>query len=98
LRVARRLNPQSTDRRKTVTVTGAEFAYDERESGGAVTVVHGGISDLRIWEKQMAAFWENHRAIAYSRRCGPHIDIPDGIDDQMWPHVDDLAILIKKSS
>ena len=82
---------------KTVTVNGAELAYDERGSGDAVIFVHGGISDLRIWEKQMAAFSENHRAIAYSRRYAwPNIDIPDGIDDQMWPHVDDLAELIRK--
>ncbi len=85
------------DRYKTVTVNGAELAYDERGSGDAVIFVHGGISDLRIWEKQMAAFSENHRAIAYSRRYAwPNTDILDGVDDQMRPHVDDLAELITK--
>jgi pimeloyl-ACP methyl ester carboxylesterase len=43
----------------------------------------------------MAAFAEGHRAIAYSRRYSwPNTDIPDGVDDQMSPHVDDLATLI----
>jgi len=82
---------------KTVTVNEAELAYDERGSGDAVIFVHGGISDLRIWEKQMATFSENHRAIAYSRRYAwPNPDVPDGVDDQMWPHADDLAELIRK--
>ena len=82
---------------KTVIVNGAELAYDEQGSGDAVIFVHGGISDLRIWEKQMAAFSENHRAIRYSRKYAwPNSDIPDTIDDQMWPHVDDLAELIRK--
>lgn len=82
---------------KTVTVNGADLAYVERGSGEAVILVHGGISDLRIWEKQMAAFSENHRAIAYSRRYAwPNSDVPDGVDDQIWPHADDLAELIRK--
>jgi pimeloyl-ACP methyl ester carboxylesterase len=82
---------------KTITVNGAELAYVERGSGEAVIFVHGGISDLRIWEKQMAAFSENHRAIAYSRRYAwPNSDVPDSVDDQILPHADDLAELIKE--
>lgn len=82
---------------KTVTVNGMELAYLERGSGEAVIFVHGGISDLRIWEKQMAPFSKNHRAIAYSRRYAwPNSEVPNGVDDQMWPHVDDLAELITK--
>jgi pimeloyl-ACP methyl ester carboxylesterase len=80
---------------KTVSVNGCELAYVDRGSGDAVAFVHGGISDLRIWERQMAAFSENHRAVAYSRRYAwPNIDIPDGVDDQMLPHVEDLAALL----
>jgi pimeloyl-ACP methyl ester carboxylesterase len=82
---------------QTVSVNDAQLAYVEQGSGDAVIFVHGGISDLRIWEKQMAAFSENHRAIAYSRRYAwPNTDVPDGVDDQMWPHVDDLAEVIRK--
>ncbi len=82
---------------KTVTINGAGLAYVERGSGDAVILVHGSISDMRIWEKQMAAFSASHRAIAYSRRYAwPNLGIPDGADDQMWPHVDDLAELIRK--
>ena len=80
---------------KTVAVNGCELAYVERGSGDAVIFVHGGISDLRTWSKQMSAFSEKHRAIAYSRRYAwPNPDIPDGVDDQMWPHVEDLVAVI----
>ncbi len=83
--------------RKTLTVNGIELAYVERGSGDAVIFVHGGICDLRIWEKQMTPFSQNHRAIAYSRRYAwPNSEVPDGVDDQMGPHVDDLAALITK--
>ncbi|MDQ6877792.1 MAG: alpha/beta hydrolase [Candidatus Dormibacteraeota bacterium] len=82
---------------KTITVNGAGLAYVERGSGDAVILVHGSISDLRIWEKQMAPFSASHRAIAYSRRYAwPNRIIPDGVDDRLWPHVDDLAELIRK--
>jgi pimeloyl-ACP methyl ester carboxylesterase len=88
---------RQSDGYKTVSVNGADLAYIESGTGDAVIFVHGAISDLRIWVKQMAAFAENHRAIAYSRRYAwPNADIPDGVDDQIWPHVDDLAELITK--
>jgi pimeloyl-ACP methyl ester carboxylesterase len=84
------------DHYKTVNVNGAQLAYLDQGVGTAVVFVHGGISDLRIWEKQMAAFSEKHRAIAYSRRYAwPNRDVPAGADDQMSPHVDDLAQLIR---
>ena len=80
---------------KTVAVNGCDLAYVERGSGDAVIFVHGGISDLRTWSKQMSAFSEKHRAIAYSRRYAwPNPDVPDGVDDQMWPHVEDLIAVI----
>ena len=82
---------------KRVTINGAELAYVEGGRGDAVIFVHGSISDLRTWEKQMAAFAAHHRAIAYSRRYAwPNAGIPDGVDDPMWPHVDDLAELIRQ--
>jgi len=80
---------------KTVGINGCSLAYRDRGSGDPVVFVHGGISDLRIWERQMVAFSENHRAVAYSRRYAwPNSDIPEGVDDQMLPHVDDLAALL----
>lgn len=81
---------------ETVSVNGCPLAYVDRGSGDPVVFVHGGISDLRIWERQIAAFSENHRVVAYSRRYAwPNTDIPDGVDDQMLPHVEDLAELLR---
>ena len=88
---------QRASQYKTVIVNGCELAYVAQGSGEPVIFVHGSISDLRIWDKQMAAFAENHRAIAYSRRYAwPNTEIPDGVDDLVPQHVDDLAQLIKK--
>ncbi len=88
---------QRASQYKTVIVNGRELAYVAQGSGEPVIFVHGSISDLRIWDKQVAAFAENHRAIAYSRRYAwPNTEIPDGEDDLLPPHVDDLAQLIKK--
>ncbi len=82
---------------QTATINGAELAYVERGSGDAVILVHGSISDLRTWEKQMVDFSARHHAVAYSRRYAwPNAPIPDGVHDRMWPHVDDLAELIRK--
>ena len=87
--------PRSRDY-KTVIVNAVQLAYVERGSGDAVIFVHGGISDLRTWTHQLPAFAERYRPIAYSRRyCWPNTEIPDDVDDQMLPHVEDLAELIR---
>jgi pimeloyl-ACP methyl ester carboxylesterase len=77
-------------------VNGADLAYVEEGSGDAVVFVHGGISDLTIWRHQMRVFGARYRAISYSRRYAwPNEEIPDGVDDQIIPHADDLAGLIE---
>jgi len=82
---------------RSVVVNGATLAYLERGVGGSsVVFVHGGYSDLRTWLRQLDAFAEEFRAVAYSRRYArPNEDIPNGHDDQMGPHVDDLLGLIR---
>ena len=78
----------------TVTVNGVTLAYREQGVGEPVVFVHGA-SDLRIWEYQEAALGLAFRSIAYSRRYArPNADIEPGIDDQMLPHVEDLAALL----
>lgn len=81
---------------RVVRVNGADLAYVEEGSGEAVIFVHGGISDLTIWRHQVPFFGARYRAISYSRRYAwPNEEIPDGVDDQMIPHADDLAALIE---
>jgi pimeloyl-ACP methyl ester carboxylesterase len=81
---------------ETVHVNGTSLAYRELGSGEPVVFVHGGLSDLRTWMHQLPAVAESRRAIAYSRRYArPNDDIEPGADDQMLPHVDDLAAFVR---
>jgi len=82
---------------RTATVNGTSLAYREQGEGEAVVFVHGGISDLRTWEQQLSAVGRSYRAIAYSRRFArPNEDINPGADDQMLPHVEDLAAFLRE--
>ena len=80
----------------TVRVNGTTLAYREVGAGEPVVFVHGGLSDLRTWEQQLPAMGASYRAVAYSRRYArPNDDIETGADDQMLPHVDDLAAFLQ---
>jgi len=81
---------------RTAAVDGIALAYREQGEGEAVVFVHGSASDLRTWEQQLPAIGTRYRAIAYSRRFArPNEDIEPCADDQMLPHVDDLAALLQ---
>jgi pimeloyl-ACP methyl ester carboxylesterase len=81
---------------RTAAVDGIALAYREQGEGEAVVFVHGSASDLRSWEQQLPAIGTRYRAIAYSRRYArPNEDIETGADDQMLPHMDDLAALLR---
>ena len=80
----------------SVEVNRAQLAYREQGAGEPVVFVHGGLSDLRTWEKQLPVIGQSYRAISYSRRYArPNSDIDPGSDDQMLPHVDDLAAFLR---
>jgi len=80
---------------KAATVNGVSLAYRENGSGEPVVLVHGTGSDLRTWDGQIGPLSARHRTIAYSRRYArPNVDIEVGVDDQMLPHVEDLAGLL----
>ena len=85
------------DHVRTVTVNGASLAYAEQGEGDAIVFVHGTSQDLRTWHGQAGALaGSGSRTIVYSRRYArPNDDIPPGQDDQMAPHVDDLASLLR---
>lgn len=81
---------------KTVTANGTALAYREQGKGEPVVFVHGGLSDLRTWEQQLPRIGSSCRAVTYSRRYArPNEDIEPGADDQMLPHVDDLAAFLR---
>jgi pimeloyl-ACP methyl ester carboxylesterase len=82
---------------KRVDVNGAQLTYAEIGHGEPVVFVHGGLSDLRTWEPQLPALGGRYRTISYSRRFArPNDDIEPGADDQILPHVDDLAALLRR--
>jgi non-heme chloroperoxidase len=81
---------------RTVSIDGAALAYREQGEGDAVVFVHGTGGDLRSWEQQLPTIGAHYRAIAYSRRYAPpNVDIEPDVDDQMLPHVDDLAAFLR---
>lgn len=81
---------------QTVTVNGTTLAYRELGEGEPVVFVHGTASDWRAWEQQLPVVGRSRRAIAYSRRFArPNEDIAPGVDDQMRPHVEDLAAFLR---
>lgn len=92
-----RSQPSANERLKWLEINGSRLAYIEQGNGEPVLFVHGGISDLRTWKHQIPVFAERFRAVAYSLRYAwPNPDIPDGVDDQLLPHADDLIKLIQK--
>lgn len=77
-------------------VNGAALAYREVGRGEPVVLVHGSASDMRAWHHQLPALGAAYRTVAYSRRYAlPNDPIPDGADDAMLPHVDDLVAFIE---
>jgi pimeloyl-ACP methyl ester carboxylesterase len=45
-------------------VNGTRLTYVQRGRGAAVVLVHGAVSDLRSWERQLAVLAQHHHAIA----------------------------------
>jgi pimeloyl-ACP methyl ester carboxylesterase len=80
----------------TAAINGTSLAYDDTGNGPPVVLVHGGVSDIRTWDRQIPVFCEDYRVISYSRRYShPNEAIPDGVDDPIQTHVDDLIALIR---
>jgi pimeloyl-ACP methyl ester carboxylesterase len=86
----------SFDGCRTASLGDVSLAYVEQGAGEPVIFVHGTVSDLRIWDKQVPTFAGAFRTIAYSRRYArPNPDIEPDADDQMSPHVDDLIAFMR---
>lgn len=51
-----------------LTVNGVKLWYEETGSGPAVTLVHAGIADHRMWDDQVPALAAHYRVIRYDMR------------------------------
>lgn len=79
-----------------VEINGTNLEYTERGAGQSMVFVHPSLSDKRTWTGQLEAFGAKYRTVAYSRRYArPNEDIPDGVDDEMMVHVEDLVSFMK---
>jgi len=81
---------------KTVEVNGYDMAYQEAGSGTPLVLVHGSLSDYRIWETQVPEFSKGYRTIAVSlRHYYPEKWSGIGDDFSIAQHASDVAALIK---
>jgi pimeloyl-ACP methyl ester carboxylesterase len=68
----------------------------EQGKGSTVVMVHGGVSDHRIWEMQREAIAKNYRYVAFDQRYfGTEPWPDDGSKFSFATHLDDLAAFIK---
>lgn len=76
-------------------VNGVSLAYQEDGAGEPVVLVHGGVSDHRIWQEQRRALGRRYRAIAYSCRYHwPNAPASPDAEHSVVAHVDDLQALL----
>lgn len=79
-----------------LAVNGTDLAVHVQGDGTPLVFVHGGVSDLRTWSKQVEVFSATYRTILYSRRYSrPSAPIPPDAGDPIRVHVEDLASLIQ---
>ncbi|HSJ46211.1 MAG TPA: alpha/beta hydrolase [Euzebyales bacterium] len=80
----------------TIEVNGTGLEYTEQGAGEPVVFVHGGLNDLRAWNKQLPAFASTYRTVAYSCRSYYPNERPlVGVAITLDTHVDDLVGLLR---
>src|SRR5689334_13222937 len=82
---------------KSVEVNGYDIAYQEAGSGPNIVLVHGALTDYRIWNTLVPKFAERFHVVAMSlRHYYPEKWDGAGNDFTFEQHADDVAALIKK--
>jgi non-heme chloroperoxidase len=81
---------------KAVTIAdGVVLHYAERGQGTPIVFVHGSLSDYHQWNRELAGFSSQYRAIAYSRRYNSPNTNPIRPGHSAIQDADDLAAFIK---
>jgi len=79
----------------TIKANGVSLEYREAGTGEPVVLVHGGISDYRIWQGQREALGRSYRAISYSCRYHwPNAPASPDAEQSVDEHVEDLIALV----
>lgn len=73
-----------------MTADGTDLIVDERGEGPAVVLVHAGIADRHMWDRELQAWSGRYRVIRYDVRG--YGESPDAVEDY-WDHEDLLAVL-----
>lgn len=86
---------KDTEREKTIRVNDYEMTYIERGEGEPLLLVHGSISDYRVWSLQMTPFSRHYRTVAVSlRHFYPERWDGEGDDFSLRQHADDLYAFV----
>jgi pimeloyl-ACP methyl ester carboxylesterase len=71
-------------------VDGGELHYEERGSGQAIVLLHGGVLSNRMWDEHFALLARTHRVVRYDARGHGQSSTPIG----SFEHHEDLRVLL----
>jgi 3-oxoadipate enol-lactonase len=83
------MSPSSAS--KMLDVPGGQLAYDDAGRGPAIVLLHEGIADRRMWDREFAQLSKDHRTVRYDLR-GYGGSTPA---TEKFSHVDDLTAVIR---
>ncbi|MGH9793942.1 MAG: alpha/beta fold hydrolase [Candidatus Acidiferrales bacterium] len=91
-----RQEPTASPTVKSVRVNGTELSYVEQGRGEPVILIHGFLSDYRVWAAQVSGFSKHYRVIAYSRRYHHPNPWPPALPQTSFSQdTEDLAAFIR---
>ncbi|HEY8627037.1 MAG TPA: alpha/beta hydrolase, partial [Gaiellaceae bacterium] len=73
-----------------VELNGAEIAYEVRGSGPALTLIHEGIADRRMWRETLPVLEPDFTVVTYDQRGFGDSSLPSG----PATYIDDLRALL----
>lgn len=82
---------------KQASVNGVRLTYQEQGNGEPVVLVHGAVSDHRVWDQSRAPLAARYRFVALTQRYfGTEPWPDDGGKFSVGTHADDLAAFIRQ--